>query len=86
MLQSTDWYLVTDILRQPISPIFRGQAVLCTAHRPYRLCLSQNANSILQVYNRGWNGGITITKKTLTDPSHLIILKCILMMTLTVMI
>ena len=31
-----------------------------TAHRPYRLCLSQNANSTLQVCNRGWSGGITI--------------------------
>ena len=48
--------------------------------------LSPNANSTLQVCNREWNGGIIIIKKTLTDPSHLIILKCILMMTLTVLI
>ena len=57
-----------------------------TAHRPYRLCLSQNAYSTLQVCNRRWKSGIIIIKKILTDPSHLIILKCILMMTLTVLI
>ena len=27
MLRSVDWYLVTDVSRQPIGPIFKGQAV-----------------------------------------------------------
>jgi len=31
-----------------------------TAHRPYRLCLSQNANSALQICNWRWNDGIII--------------------------
>jgi len=73
------WLLIFwDNLSVPSSGV---KQCCVTAHRPYRLCLSQNANSTLQVCNRGWNGGITIIKKTLTDPSHLIILKCILMMT-----
>jgi hypothetical protein len=27
MLHSINWYLLTDVLGQPISPIFKGQAI-----------------------------------------------------------